>query len=60
MDEAVADLHYIAEYAKYVREQLLAGQKPIIGYLNRMAELAEKVQRQFNPNEECCNAKTRR
>ncbi len=49
MQDAIADLHYIIGYAEAVREQLLQGQSPTVGYLNRMAELADKVQKTFDP-----------
>lgn len=45
MEDTIADLYYIGEYAAYIRRQLQAGHMPLIGNVNRMAELAEKVQR---------------
>lgn len=62
MEDTIADLHYIMEYAAFARKQLQAGLSPSVGVLNRMAELADKVQRQFDLDlEEWCNhAETRR
>lgn len=62
MDDTIADLYYIMEYAAFARKQLQAGQSPSVGGLNRMAELASKVQQQFDPQLEewCNNAETRR
>lgn len=61
MEDAIADLYYIMEYARIVRAKLLAGEKPIVGYVNRMADLANSVQRRFDSNyEEWCDVQARR
>lgn len=61
MNELLADLHYIAGYAEAVRAEIANGNKPTMGFVNRMAELAEKVQRELDPQfEEWCNAEARR
>ena len=61
MEDLIADLHYIAGYAQVVRTDLINGVKPTLGYVNRMAELADKVQRSLDPNyEEWCNVQARR
>lgn len=61
MEDTIADLHYIAGYAQMIRTQLIGGSKPSIGFVNRMAELAEKVRRSLDSNyEEWCNAEARR
>lgn len=57
MEDTIADLYYIMEYASFARRQLQAGQTPTIGNLARMAELADKVSRKFDPKlEEWCDA----
>jgi hypothetical protein len=57
---AIADLYYISEYAQALRDQMKAGMKPNQVLLNRMATLAEKVQRQYDPSyEEWCDAESR-
>ncbi len=59
--DLIADLNYITGYANIIRDDLLNGRKPAVGFVNRMAELAEKVQRSLDPNyEEWCNAEARR
>ncbi len=59
-EELLADLNYISGYATMIRTEVINGNKPTIGYVNRMAELAEKVQRQLDSNyEEWCNAQAR-
>jgi len=56
MDELLADLGYIAGYAAAVQAEMVSGRKPTMGFVNRMAELAEKVQRELDPQfEEWCN-----
>ncbi len=61
MEDLIADLYYIAQYATLVRTELIGGGKPTLGYVNRMAELADKVQRSLDPNyEEWCNVQARR
>lgn len=45
MEDTIADLHYIAGYAQMIRTQLMRGGKPLIGCVNRMVELVDKVQR---------------
>ena len=55
-EDLIADLTYVATYAIATAAELKKGQKPTLGYVNRMAELAEKVQRSLDPNyEEWCN-----
>lgn len=59
--DLIADLHYITGYANIIRDDLLNGKKPLMGFVNRMAELTDKVQRSLDPNyEEWCNAEARR
>lgn len=61
MEDTIADLYYIAGYAKFIRDELLKGNKPKQGFVNRMAELADKVQRSLDTQyEEWCNAEARR
>ena len=61
MEDTIADLHYITGYANVIRDDLLAGKKPVQGFVNRMAELTEKVQRSLDTKyEEWCNAEARR
>lgn len=49
MDDMIADLYYISGYAEEIRKELLKGQPPTIGWVIRMAELAEKVHRSLDP-----------
>ena len=49
MEETIADLYYIMEYAAYTRKQLEYGHAPLMGNVNRMAELAEKVRNTLDP-----------
>ena len=49
MEDTIADLYYISEYALEVRRQIQSREPPTVGYVNRMAELAEKVQRFLDP-----------
>jgi hypothetical protein len=54
-----ADLIDVATYAVAIADELQKGKPPTLGYVNRMAELAEKVQRSLDPNyEEWCNAQS--
>lgn len=60
-EELLADLNYISGYALTLRAEVINGGKPTMGFVNRMAELAEKVHRQLDSNyEEWCNAEARR
>ena len=47
-EDLIADLHYIAGYALAIRQDLFDGEKPQLGFVNRMAELAEQVRKEFN------------
>lgn len=61
MEDTIADLHYIVGYANIIRDDLKNGKTPMQGFVNRMAELADKVQRTLDPNyEEWCNVQARR
>lgn len=61
MEDTIADLHYITGYANIIRDDLMSGKKPVDGFVNRMAELAEKVRQSLDSNyEEWCNAEARR
>jgi hypothetical protein len=62
MDDTLADLNYIQSYAATIRQQIERGEKPTVGFVNRMAELADKVQKTFDPElEQWCNdAESRR
>ncbi len=60
-EELIADLYYIGEYAKYARVMIEHNRRPLPGILNQMRDLAEKVQRHFDPQlEEWCNGEARR
>lgn len=60
-EELIADLYYIGQYAMGARRQLEAGRTPPIAMLDRMRDLAEKVQRHFDPKlEEMGNVEARR
>lgn len=48
MEEIIADLTYIRGYADLIRDDVQAGREPLEGYLSRMRDLAEKVQRHFD------------
>lgn len=48
MEDRIADLYYISQYAEQIRQQLLRGEKPTIGYINRMVQLAQIVEREFD------------
>ena len=61
MDDTIADLHYIIGYAEIIRKDIVAGNKPMIGFVNRMAALVDKVHKNLDSNyEEWCNAEARR
>lgn len=49
MDEQICDLSLICDYARYLQVQLSKGEQPNQAVLNRMRDLAEKVQRHFDP-----------
>jgi hypothetical protein len=60
-EEVLADLYYIGEYAAACRRLIEKGRNPHQGFLNRMRDLAEKVQRQYDSQyEEWCNGEARR
>jgi hypothetical protein len=50
--EEIADLAYIVKYAKTIMEELKLGKSPTMGFLNRMSELANKVQRKYKEQHE--------
>ena len=59
-EELIADLYYIGQYAMGARRQLEYGQIPNQAMLDRMRDLAEKVQRHFDPQlEEMGNVEAR-
>ena len=43
-----AELEYILLYAETIRQQILRGEKPDNWTVNRMAELANNIQREFD------------
>jgi hypothetical protein len=58
--ELIADLYYVEEYARSARKALEYGRKPNTAILDRMRDLAEKVQRHFDPKlEEMGNVEAR-
>jgi hypothetical protein len=48
VEDALADLYYIQQYAADCRAKLERGREVPQDYLNHMAELSEKVQRTFD------------
>lgn len=43
-DERISDLHYIGLYAERIRNDLIEGRPVMKGYVERMLELAVRVQ----------------